>query len=113
VLLQIPARGNLVNHVQNVGGRSFTHPSSWTPAYSSDSERSGRNSNVTGRVPYCVLGTRSTMNMEKETFLVSRVSEEVARLFVQMVSLLIMSLMGLASSSSSRLGTLAATRGNK
>jgi hypothetical protein len=56
------------------------------PAYSSDSERSGRNSNVTGGLLY-FLGTRSTMNMGKETFPVSRVSEEVARLYVQMVSL--------------------------
>jgi hypothetical protein len=70
------------------------------PAYSSDSERPGRNSNVTGRVLYCVLGTRSTMNMGKETFLVSRASEEVAQLYVQMVSLLITSLLGLTLSSS-------------
>jgi hypothetical protein len=93
----------------------FIHFSSFLfpPAYLSDSERSGRNSNVTGRVLYCVLGTRSIMNMGKETFLVSRVSEEVARLYVQMVSLLVMSLLGSASSSCPHLGTLAATRGNK
>jgi len=37
---------------------------------------------------YCTvfLRTRSTMHMGKELFLVSRVSEEVARLYVQMVS---------------------------
>lgn len=43
------------------------------------------------------------MNMGKETFLVSRVSEEAAQLYVQMVSLLITPLLGLASSSSSHL----------
>jgi hypothetical protein len=51
------------------------------------------------------------MNMGKETFLVSRVSEEVARLYVQMVSFY--EPVGFSPSSSFLLGTLAATRGNK
>ena len=51
------------------------------------------------------------MHMRKEPFLVSRVSEEVARLYVQMVSFYV--LVKFSPSSSSHLGTLAATRGNK
>ena len=104
MLLQIPARGSLVNHVQNVGGPSFPHPSpSHRLSIRPTRERSDRNSNVTGSVLYSILDTRSTMNMGKETFLVSRVSEEAAQLYVQMVSLLITPLLGLASSSSSHL----------
>jgi hypothetical protein len=57
------------------------------------------------------LGTRSTMNMGKETFLVSPVLEEVARLYVQMVSFYVP--VGFRPSPSSHIGTLAATRGNK
>jgi hypothetical protein len=53
------------------------------------------------------------MNMGKEPFLVSRVSEEVARLYVQMVSFHVPVRFTSIPSSSSHLGTLAATRGNK
>ncbi len=83
--LQIPARGSLVSHVQNAGGRSFILLV-WAHRLirPSDSERSDRNSNVIGG---CLLSVLFHFgNMGKETFPVSHVSEEVAPLFVQMVS---------------------------